>query len=99
MAFAQLDPDYLDNKKKGDDCFAKKDYDCAEKHYTVAKIIKTDDEYCLTQIEKCKKNKVLDMKMRAPIKPKSNSNIEIADNCIFQSIRFSVNFGEKYLPM
>lgn len=76
IAFTQLDPDYLNQRKLGDDCFAKKDYNCAEKHYTVAKIIKTDDAYCLERIEVCKEAK---RKQAVVEKPKKTAVKEVAD--------------------
>jgi hypothetical protein len=85
--FAQLDPDYLDNKKKGDDCFAKKDYDCAEKHYNIAKGIKENDTYCLERIEACKEAKELVSKKKKTVveKPKKITVREMAEKDLYST--------------
>lgn len=58
-------PTFADFQKKGDACFAKKDYACAKTNYERALRIRESDTYCKTQLKKIQE---------AEARPKKESN-------------------------
>ncbi len=52
IAYAQIDPDFYTYKNRADDCFAKKDYPCADKWYRASLAVKANDDYCKQRLAK-----------------------------------------------
>ncbi|WP_428667045.1 WG repeat-containing protein [Runella sp.] len=87
QSFAQLNADFLRHKKLADDCFGKKDYECAIKQYTIANKVKRDD-YCLQQIEKCKEENAFAQEKKLEVdKNKKDVVRKIADDDLRVKVR------------
>ncbi len=54
---AQTDPNFFKYKSQADDCFAKKDYPCADKWYRAALVVKANDDDCKDKLAKTRQAK------------------------------------------
>ena len=85
-AYAQIDPDFYTYKNRADNCFAKKDYPCADKWYRASLAVKANDDYCKQRLAKTRQlaNQPKPTKLVAP-RPRPEPTDPFADQMVYVS--------------